>query len=49
MSFHGALLGILFGILFISIRDKINFFKLSDFHCSVYSFRITSWKNWKFY
>ena len=31
MSFHGALLGILFGILFISIRDKINFFKLSDF------------------
>ena len=31
MSFHGALLGILVGILFISIRDKINFFKLSDF------------------
>ena len=31
MSFHGALLGILFGILFISIKDKINFFKLSDF------------------
>ena len=29
--FHGALLGILFGILVISIKDKINFFKLSDF------------------
>ena len=31
MSFHGALLGILLGILFISIKDRINFFKLSDF------------------
>ena len=31
MSFHGALLGILFGILFISKKNTINFFKLSDF------------------
>ena len=31
MSFHGALLGILLGILFVSIKERINFFKLSDF------------------
>ena len=31
MSFHGALLGILIGILAISFKHRISFFKLSDF------------------
>ena len=31
MSFHGALVGVYFGLLFLSITNKIKFFKLSDF------------------
>lgn len=31
MSFHGALVGVYFGLLFLSISNKIKFFKLSDF------------------
>ena len=31
MSFHGALVGVYVGLLFLSITNKIKFFKLSDF------------------
>ena len=31
MSFHGALIGIIFGLFYISIKEKINFLKLTDF------------------
>ena len=31
MSFHGALIGVFVGLIFLSIKNKIKFFKLSDF------------------
>ena len=31
MSFHGALIGVYVGLIFLSIKNKIKFFKLSDF------------------
>ena len=31
MSFHGALIGIIVGLFYISIKEKINFLKLTDF------------------
>ena len=31
MSFHGALIGVFVGLIFLSINNKIKFFKLSDF------------------
>ena len=31
MSFHGALIGAYVGLIFLSIKNKIKFFKLSDF------------------
>jgi phosphatidylglycerol:prolipoprotein diacylglycerol transferase len=31
MSFHGALIGVFVGLVFLSIKNKIKFFKLSDF------------------
>jgi phosphatidylglycerol:prolipoprotein diacylglycerol transferase len=31
MSFHGALIGVFVGLMFLSIKNKIKFFKLSDF------------------
>jgi len=31
MSFHGALIGVFVGLIFLSIKNKIKFFELSDF------------------
>ena len=31
MSFHGALIGVYIGLIFLSIKNKIKFFQLSDF------------------
>ena len=31
MSFHGALIGVYIGLIFLSTKNKIKFFKLSDF------------------